>query len=172
MGLSRDMAEVVHVAGHLHDMGKIGVPDRVLTKPAALTADEWSMIRAHPVVGARIVSPIARMNETGVTGMILHHHERYDGGGYPDGLSGEDIPLGARIIGVADSLSAMLQRRPYRACLSFEAAHHEILRCRGTQFDPQVVEAFADIAPSLEPFFHTARAAEPAAATRLRGARG
>jgi HD-GYP domain-containing protein (c-di-GMP phosphodiesterase class II) len=172
MGLSRDMAEVVHVAGHLHDMGKIGVPDRVLTKPGKLSPEEWSMIRTHPVVGARIVSPIARMNETGVTGMILHHHERYDGGGYPDGLSGEDIPLGARIIAVADSLSAMLQKRPYRTGLSFPQARGEILRCRGAQFDPAVVDAFADIAASIEPFFRLPRAYVPDAASPLKDARG
>lgn len=157
MGLSRKMAEVVHVAGHLHDMGKIGVPDMVLTKPTALTREEWDMIRAHPVVGARIVSPIARMNETGVTGMILSHHERYDGRGYPDGLCGQAIPLGARIIAVADSLSAMLQRRPYRESIPFDKARDEILRCRETQFDPLVVDAFADIADSLEAHFASDR---------------
>lgn len=157
MGLSRDMAEVIHVAGHLHDMGKIGVPDMILSKPSALTAEEWAMIRTHPVVGARIVSPIARMNETGVTGMILSHHERYDGRGYPDGLCGEAIPLGARIIAVADSLSAMLQRRPYRQGLPFHKAHDEIVRCRETQFDPQVVDAFTMISPTLETHFESRR---------------
>lgn len=157
MGLSRDMAEIVHVAGHLHDMGKIGVPDAVLTKPGALTGEEWSMIRAHPVIGARIVSPIARMNETGITDMILHHHERFDGGGYPDGLAGRDIPLGARVIAVADSLSAMLHRRPYREGLSFLQARDEILRCRGTQFDPDVADAFMDVLPGIEAFFRLPR---------------
>ncbi|MFZ5811350.1 MAG: HD-GYP domain-containing protein [Thermodesulfobacteriota bacterium] len=150
MGLTRDTAEIVHVAGHLHDIGKIGVPDRVLLKSGPLSEDEWTVVRAHPVMGARIVSPIARMNETGVTAMILHHHERYDGRGYPDGLAGDEIPLGARILSVADSLSAMLQKRPYREARFFAAAHEEILRCRGTQFDPGVVDAFTDVAPRIE----------------------
>ncbi|QLA20181.1 HD domain-containing protein [Desulfolutivibrio sulfoxidireducens] len=157
MGLSRDTAEIVHVAGHLHDMGKIGVPDMILLKPGPLTRDEWDMIRAHPVVGARIVSPISRMNETGVTAMVLHHHERYDGRGYPDGLAGEEIPLGARIIAVADSLSAMLQERSYRKSRSFAEASREILRCRETQFDPEVVDAFTSIAPRIESLIGTMR---------------
>lgn len=143
LGLSEDEAERVHVAGHLHDIGKIGVPDAVLLKAGALTAEEWRHMRAHPVIGARIVSPVAELAQQGVADMILHHHERWDGTGYPHGLSGRGIPLGARIIALADSLSAMLQQRPYRPAMRFEDAEAELLRCSGSQFDPDVVQAFA-----------------------------
>lgn len=142
MGLSPSEADVIHVAGHLHDIGKIGVPDAVLRKQGPLDTAGWSAIRKHPQAGADILRPVAALEKLGVVDMVLHHHERYDGKGYPHGLKGVRIPLGARIIALADSLSAILQNRPYRKARRFDAAYDEIIRCSGTQFDPRVVEAF------------------------------
>ncbi|EFL52290.1 metal dependent phosphohydrolase [Solidesulfovibrio fructosivorans JJ]] len=142
LGLSSPEADIVHVAGHLHDIGKIGVPDAVLCKPGRLTEAEWDRMRAHPAIGAEILAPLSCLSGLGVVEMVAAHHERFDGGGYPLGLAGRAIPIGARIIAVADSLSAMLQSRPYRPAMTFEAARAELLRCRGAQFDPDVVAAF------------------------------
>ncbi len=142
MGLPRAVADAVHVAGHLHDVGKIGVPDAVLIKAGPLTALEWELVRRHPVIGADIVRPVQGLRECGVLEMVLYHHERFDGRGYPAGLKGRHIQLGARIITVADSLSAMLQRRPYREAMSFELACRELERHAGSQFDPEIVEVF------------------------------
>jgi HD-GYP domain-containing protein (c-di-GMP phosphodiesterase class II) len=142
MNLTPSQAAVIHVAGHLHDIGKIGVPDSVLRKQGPLTTKEWQAIRRHPEAGAAILEPVTALKRIGVVDMVLHHHERWDGKGYPHGLKGAAIPLGARIITVADSLSAMLQDRPYRAALNLDRACREIERCAGTQFDPAVVAAF------------------------------
>ena len=149
MGLDRRLADLIHVAGHLHDIGKIGVPDHVLVKPGPLTAEQWRIMRTHPGLGADILAPLDCLRETGVADMVRAHHERFDGKGYPHGLSGGRIPLGARVIAVADALSAMLQARPYRPALPFERAAGEILRGAGRHFDPRVVEAFADTKDSL-----------------------
>jgi HD-GYP domain-containing protein (c-di-GMP phosphodiesterase class II) len=150
MGLSPAQAQIIHVAGHLHDIGKIGVPDAVLGKCGALTPCEWEAVRRHPQAGADILRPVAALNNLGIVDMVLHHHERFDGAGYPHGLRGVAIPLGARIIALADTLSAMLQDRPYRGARSFGCAHDEIIRCSGSQFDPRVVEAFRHSADRLE----------------------
>ncbi len=154
LGLSPEQAETVHVAGHLHDIGKIGMPDAILKKPGRLTDEEWRLMKHHPEVGTDIVRPIeAFCSRGGVADMILCHHERFDGKGYPLGLMGEDIPLGARIIAVADTLSALLQDRPYRSGTCFEAAMAEIRRCAGTQFDPIVVIALESISKETVEFF-------------------
>ena len=142
MGFTPLMADVIHIAGHLHDIGKIGVPDSVLTKPDPLTDDEWRLIKKHPAMGAAILAPVEAMANMNVPELVLCHHERFDGKGYPRRLSGNSIPLGARIIALADSLSAMLQKRPYRDKIAFDLACREIERCAGTQFDPHVVAAF------------------------------
>lgn len=149
MGLSPSEADIIHVAGHLHDIGKIGVPDSVLKKRGSLNASEWQSIRRHPKAGADILRPVSSLKNLGVVDMVLHHHERYDGTGYPHGLKGIQIPLGARIIAVADSLSAMLQDRPYRVSKDFDAAKEEIVRCSGTQFDPRVVYALERVADAV-----------------------
>jgi putative nucleotidyltransferase with HDIG domain len=161
MGVAPARADIIHVAAHLHDVGKIGVPDAVLRKPGALSVAEWRMIRRHPVMGAEIVRPVRALRECGVLEMILHHHERFDGRGYPQGLAGQAIPLGARIIAVADSLSAMLQKRPYRSEKSFAQAGVEIVRNAGTQFDPMVVQAFCDTQDSILQVVQCFRMEEP-----------
>ncbi|TMC77591.1 MAG: HD-GYP domain-containing protein [Chloroflexi bacterium] len=127
----------------LHDIGKIGVPDNVLRKPAALSDAEWVLMKRHPEHGARIISRIPFLED--VSRIVRHHHERWDGKGYPDGLAGDAIPLGARIFAVGDSFDAMTSDRPYRRAMSVEDARLEVLRCRGTQFDPHVVDAFMHI---------------------------
>lgn len=142
MGLGPRQAAVIHLAGHLHDIGKIGVPDSVLGKQGPLTTAEWQAVRRHPEAGAAILRPVAALRELGVVDMVLHHHERWDGKGYPHGLAAAAIPPGARIISVADTLSAMLQDRPYRTALTADRACREIARCAGSQFDPAVVRAF------------------------------
>jgi putative nucleotidyltransferase with HDIG domain len=127
----------------LHDVGKIGVPDNVLRKPTALSEAEWAVMKRHPEFGAQIISGIPFLEE--VARIVRHHHERWDGMGYPDGLKGEHIPLGARIFAVGDSFDAMTSDRPYRRALLIDAAREEIRRCTGSQFDPAVVTAFLSI---------------------------
>jgi HD-GYP domain-containing protein (c-di-GMP phosphodiesterase class II) len=154
MKLQHAEAVAVHIAGHLHDIGKIGIPDSVLKKDGPLDLEDWHWIKKHPEIGARIVRPVEAFNGIGgIADMILSHHERYDGGGYPLGLTGEAIPVGARIIAVADTLSALLQDRPYRRGTSLEAAVGEIIRCSGTQFDPAVVTALRGILGPVGKFF-------------------
>jgi HD-GYP domain-containing protein (c-di-GMP phosphodiesterase class II)/GGDEF domain-containing protein len=132
--------EELLIASLLHDVGKIGISERILLKPGRLTDDEFGVIKLHPRIGHRIVAGIPAL--AGIAPAILHHHERYDGSGYPSGLSGERIPLEARIVGVADSFSAMIADRPYSAGRTPEEACAELERCAGTQFDPEVVELF------------------------------
>jgi len=146
VGLPPKQAETVHLAGHLHDIGKIGVPDAILKKQGKLTPEEWRLMKLHPETGAAIIRPVEAFGgEGGIADMVLYHHERFDGTGYPHRLKGEEIPLGARIIAVADTISAMLQNRPYRRGTSFQAVLAEIRRCAGTQFDPAVVFALETI---------------------------
>ena len=140
LGLSGQELDVVEQAALLHDIGKIGVPDAVLLKEGPLTAAEWVVMRSHPEEGARIIERLGYLDEA-VPG-IRHHHERVDGRGYPDGLLGDEIPLAARIIHVADSLDAMTTKRLYREERSFEEALEEIRRGRGTDFCELCVDAF------------------------------
>ena len=115
----------------------------MLNKPGALTDEEYSHVKTHPALGDSIVEPVEFLQ--GPRPIILHHHERYDGRGYPHGLKGEDIPMCARILSVADAFEAMRSDRPYRKALPFEEARQELIRNAGTQFDPEVVEIFLDI---------------------------
>jgi HD-GYP domain-containing protein (c-di-GMP phosphodiesterase class II) len=139
MGLSRSELRNLWLAATLHDIGKIGIPDRILGKPAPLDPEEVDVMKRHTVFGAEIVS---HLDTPGVLPGVRSHHERIDGKGYPDGLSGEDIPLAPRIIAVADTFDAMTTSRPYRSGLDPERAAQEILAGSGTQFHPAVVEAF------------------------------
>jgi response regulator RpfG family c-di-GMP phosphodiesterase len=130
-------------AALLHDVGKIAIPDSILLKPGALTAEEFEQCKTHSVTGARILGSIPSLR--GVAKIVRHHHERWDGGGYPDHLMGENIPLGARLFTIADTLDALISDRCYRRATSFANAQKEIIRCAGTQFDPAGVEAFLRI---------------------------
>ena len=138
--LSTDEREKLQQACQLHDIGKIAIPDSILSKPGKLTEDEWVEVKTHPARGADILGSLEFLSH--VIPLVKHHHERYDGSGYPDKLSGEAIPLGARIMAVADAFDAMTSDRPYRKALNQEKALEEIKRNTGTQFDPSVAESF------------------------------
>lgn len=143
LGLSETEIESLRFAGHLHDIGKVGIQDKILLKPGRLTPEEYEVIKRHPLIGAEIVGHISLLRDEVL--IIKHHHERWDGKGYPDGLAGEEIPFLARILAVADTYDAMTSNRPYRPPLSHEVALREIRQNSGTQFDPLVVEAFLDL---------------------------
>ena len=139
MGLSRDGLYELHLAGLLHDIGKIGIPDAILLKPAGLTRDEYEIMKSHPTLGARILAGIPGLES--VVRVVLHHHEMVDGRGYPDGLAGEDIPLGSRIIAASDTYLSMAEDRPYRPAQTLNAVIQELRRVAGRQLDPNVVDA-------------------------------
>ena len=132
----------VRCAGYLHDTGKIGIPDAILLKPGRLTESEYAEIMMHPILSHRIIEPVEFPYD--VKPIVRHHHERVDGSGYPDGLMGDEIPLGARIVGIADAFEAMTSDRPYRKALSVREAVQELRRCAGTQFDEGLVNEFLD----------------------------
>jgi HD-GYP domain-containing protein (c-di-GMP phosphodiesterase class II) len=140
LSLSPVELEVLEYAGILHDIGKIGIADNILCKPGNLTEEEYCAIPEHPVIGANIIEGIPFLKEART--LVLYHHERYDGLGYPEGLKGEDIPLGARLLTVADSFDSMTTDRPYHAALNINHALDELRRCAGTQFCPIAVKAF------------------------------
>jgi hypothetical protein len=146
LGLSRRELNDIYAAGSLHDLGKIGIPDSILLKPGALDRHEWEEMKKHPVLGAGLLAPYRHLRN--VTSIMRHHHERWDGRGYPDGLSGQDIPIGARVIAVADTFIVICDGRQYRPARSIGEAIAEIERCSGSQFDPAVVEAFLALDPA------------------------
>ncbi|MDP2847674.1 MAG: HD-GYP domain-containing protein [Humidesulfovibrio sp.] len=156
-GLTPRQTDLVHMAGHLHDVGKIGIPDSILLKPGPLTPAEWEIMRRHPQMGAEILRPVKVFcGRPGVCEMVLAHHERWNGSGYPYGLRGKDIPLGARILAVADALSAMTEERPYRKSLTVEEAIEEVERGAGTHFDPCVVRDLLALRGPLESLLKSA----------------
>jgi putative two-component system response regulator len=140
LGWQPDELEALEFAAILHDIGKIGVPEKVLIKTGPLDPDEWEDMRRHPIYGVHMVRGTPYLEDA--IPLILHHHERWDGKGYPDGLVGEDIPMGARLLAVADTFHAMTSDRPYRAAIPAEKTYEEILSQSGRQFDPKMVEAF------------------------------
>jgi diguanylate cyclase (GGDEF)-like protein/putative nucleotidyltransferase with HDIG domain len=143
VGLSPDEVSKISTAALLHDIGKIGIPDEVLNKKGKLNGENWEAIKAHPRLGANIISSIPSL--VPCASSILHHHERWDGSGYPEGLKGEEIPLGARILAIADSFEAMTSARPYRPAWSLEEVVKELRQGAGTQFDPKLAEVFIGI---------------------------
>jgi two-component system cell cycle response regulator len=143
LGLDEEALTDVRRAATLHDIGKIAIPDAILHAPRALTEDEWQYMRRHTIIGQRIINAAPGLGR--VAAMVRSSHERYDGGGYPDALAGEDIPLGARIVAVCDAYDAMVTDRAYRAARPAHEALEELARCAGTQFDPRVVAAFAAV---------------------------
>jgi putative two-component system response regulator len=138
-GVDENGLDLLRLGALLHDVGKIGVPDRILTKAGALTLEERALMRTHPLVGDRLLEPMDALAE--VRPIVRHHHERWDGNGYPDGLAGVEIPLAARIIGLADSVEAMSGRRSYRAPLGRDAILAELRAGRAAQWDPALVDA-------------------------------
>lgn len=143
LGLPEQEVENVRLGAILHDVGKIGIPDAVLNKPGKLTAEEYEIMKQHAVIGARIVQPVAALQ--GVVPIVRHHQERYDGSGYPAGIAGQQIPLGARIIGVVDTYGAMTEDRIYRKAPGHERAVNELIRFAGQQFDPDIVQVFLNL---------------------------
>lgn len=143
LALGSDDVESVRIGGLLHDIGKIGVPDAILRKPAKLTTEEFAVIKQHPIIGDRILAPIPQLQKA--RAVVLGHHERWDGNGYPFGLKGEDIPIPARVIAVVDVFDALTESRVYHAGESVITALEELRKGSGTHFDPKVVEAFFDV---------------------------
>lgn len=143
LNLSSDQLNALEIAALFHDVGKIGIPDKVLNKAGKLTDEEFKQIKEHPSIGVDILKTIGFLDKT--LPMIFHHHEKYKGNGYPSGISGEDIPLESRIICVADSYDAMTSDRPYRKGLPHNVAVDELIKYKGIQFDPQIVDAFLQI---------------------------
>ncbi|MBL7170411.1 MAG: HD-GYP domain-containing protein [Candidatus Omnitrophica bacterium] len=140
MHLSETEVKAIQYASFLHDLGKIGINANILQKPGRLTPDEFASIAEHPHMGSDIVEHVSFLKN--LVPIILHHHERYDGNGYPSGLKKKRIPMGARILGVVDAYEAMISDRPYRKALGKTKAMAELKKCSGTQFDPEIVETF------------------------------
>jgi len=164
LGWEPEWAEQVREAAYLHDIGKIGVSDRVLVKQGPLNAEEWELMRQHPVVSAEIITPLFSAD---LVAAVRHHHERYDGKGYPDGLAGEEIPELARAMCVVDSYDAMSLQRPYRDARAYEECLAELQRCRGTQFDPGMTDAFLRVLDRLAKLCAVSRRAAAEAAARI-----
>jgi putative nucleotidyltransferase with HDIG domain len=142
LGMDESEIEQVHLGGLLHDIGKVGIPPNILNKNGPLDTDEWEIMKDHVCLGDRLLEPlqaVARIRET-----IRHHHEMFDGSGYPDGLAGEQIPLGARIVAIADAYDTITSERVYKKPRPASAALAELERCAGAQFDPQLVRLFID----------------------------
>lgn len=142
-GMDENISEDIHIAAHLHDIGKIYVPDQILNKKGVLEPDEWVMIKKHPVIGYELLSNISGLKEIAL--MVLHHHESWDGKGYPDGIKGKSIPIGSRIITIADSIDAMLTERPYRKALSWEMCMQQLNKDKGKKYDSIFLEIAIDV---------------------------
>jgi len=150
-----DKAELdqIRYAALLHDVGKLGVPDSILMKPSALLPEEYRLIQTHVTIGRDLVLRVPSMEF--IAPIVYHHHEHWDGGGYPEGLSGENIPLGSRIVGAVDALDAMITKRPYREPMTLQAATEELQHCAGRQFDPNVVAQLVGILEERAPLAFT-----------------
>jgi putative nucleotidyltransferase with HDIG domain len=148
LGWSEERLESLRIGGPLHDIGKLAVSDEVLRKEGRLDESELAEIREHPKIGARILLRMAALREA--IPYVLYHHERWDGHGYPSGKAGEEIPLEARVLAVADAFDAMTSDRPYRRALSRGEALAEVERCAGTQFDPEIARVFLELFSEAE----------------------
>jgi len=150
LNLSERELEVLAMGAQFHDIGKIGIPDNVLSKPAAFEASEWAIMKQHPLIGERIVRAIGDKYSPEVAQVVRHHHENFNGSGYPDGLAGEDIPLCSRIIALADNYDAMAVSRPYHKART----HHEVMNIlhddAGTKHDPELLQAFCVVIENSE----------------------
>ncbi len=151
LGLSYHEVENIHLAGHLHDIGKVALPDFILLKQRKLSPQEFERMKEHPVTGYKILCKLRGFERISI--YVLHHHERYDGKGYPKNLKGPEIPLGSRIIAVADAIDAMLSDRPYRKALTIEETMKEVERQKGKQFDPELAMLFLKEIDILAPYF-------------------
>jgi putative nucleotidyltransferase with HDIG domain len=149
LGLDEAAQKDIEIAALLHDIGKVGIPDAILNKPARLTAEEYALMKKHPEYGWAVLRQIPAMERASL--IILHHHESFDGSGYPGNLKGEEIPMGSRIVSVIDAFDAMVSSRPYRAGMPFEEAERRLLKATGTQFDPLVISSFLPHARSEMP---------------------
>jgi putative nucleotidyltransferase with HDIG domain len=149
LGLDEGAQKDIEIAALLHDIGKVGIPDAILNKPARLTAEEYALMKKHPEYGWAVLRQIPGMERASL--IILHHHESFDGSGYPGNLKGEEIPMGSRIVSVIDAFDAMVSSRPYRAGMPFEEAERRLLKATGTQFDPLVISSFLPHARSEMP---------------------
>ncbi len=147
LGFGPSQLETLYRGGLIHDIGKIGIPDAILLKPGPLTPDEWTIMRRHPEIGKALIERIPFLR--GAVPIVWAHHEKWDGSGYPRGLKGEEIPLGARIFMAVDAFDAMTFDRPYSKAKPFDVAKAEIRRCAGTHFDPTVVESFFRVPEAL-----------------------
>jgi HD-GYP domain-containing protein (c-di-GMP phosphodiesterase class II) len=148
-GVAAREAEIISQSGLLHDLGKIGVPERILRKPGPLTEDEWSVMRRHPLTGAQIVAPLDFFSDGAL--IVRHHHERQDGSGYPDGLTGEMIPFGARVVAVADVYDALTSDRPYRRALTPMEALERLAAEAGRTLDARLTRLFSDMVSHAPP---------------------
>jgi putative two-component system response regulator len=160
LGLTGRALDALRTGARLHDVGKIGVDEAILRKPGALSADEYARIQQHTLIGEHILGPLCL--SAPITAIVRHHHERWDGRGYPDGLAGEDIPLGARIVAVADAFDAMTAERPYCQPMTVEAAMARLREGAGAQWDPEVVEVMLEVLAEVLPARERALGQAPA----------
>jgi len=145
MRLSKNVCDVIHIGGLLHDIGKIGIPENILIKPGKLTDEEYAIIKSHPVIGYEMLKHVSNFKENGILDIVLYHHERHDGKGYPKGLKGDEIPLVARIVAIADTFDAMTSKRVYRQEIDLDYTLNEIQKNRGVQFDPEITDVFLSL---------------------------
>ncbi|WP_407268791.1 HD-GYP domain-containing protein [Radiobacillus sp. PE A8.2] len=143
--LSKELCNIIRIGSLLHDIGKIGIPENILTKPDKLTTEEYDKVKTHPEIGYEIIKHVATFKGNGVLDIVLYHHEKYDGTGYPRGLKGNSIPLVARIVAIADSFDAMTSHRIYRSNLDVKYGLDEIRKNKGTQYDPAIADVFLSL---------------------------
>lgn len=145
MNLSKESCDIIHKGALLHDVGKIGIPEHILKKNGRLTNEEYKIIQSHPTIGYEMIKHVGNFQDNGILDIVLYHHERMDGKGYPAGLNGDQIPLYARIVAVADTFDAMTTKRVYRDASNIDNTLNEIWKNKGTQFDPEIVDVFLSL---------------------------